>query len=106
MLKFINKRPNSGLLMSTARNQYDLATNKDFMKNIKNLLRYSQKNSKIVYFSYTMPPIMVTLETSRADKVSKIVLKVVKEDFGYTCKKLCLLLLSFFHASPLDAIKH
>ena len=47
----------------------------------KNLNKY-----KIMDFLYTTPPIMVTWQAPRADKVSKIVLKVVQEDFGNTRK--------------------
>ena len=47
-------------------------------------------------FLYTTPPIMVTWQAPRADKVSRIVLKVVQEDFGNTCKKLYWLHSPFF----------
>ena len=40
---------------------------------------------------------MVTTQAPRADKVSKIVLKVIQEDFGNTCKKSYWLHLPFFH---------
>ena len=44
---------------------------------------------------YTNPPIMVTRQALRADRVSKIVVKVVQEDFDKTCEKSYWL--SFFH---------
>ena len=46
-------------------------------RNIKNSLRYTPKTLKSMNFLYTTPPIMVTWQAPRADKVSKIVLKVV-----------------------------
>ena len=53
---------------------------------------------------------MVTRQAPRADNVSKIVLKVVKENFDNICKTLCWLHFHFFHeffyqgVPPLDAI--
>ena len=47
-------------------------------------------------FLYTTPPIMVTWQTPRAYKVSKIVLKVFREDFGNTCRKTSWLHSLFF----------
>ena len=55
-------------------------------KNSKNSAGYSHQTSKILDFLYTKPQIMVTWQALRADKVSKIVLKVVQEDFGNTSK--------------------
>ena len=49
-------------------------------RNITNSPRYSQKTS------YTALSIMVTWQAPSADKASKIVLKVVQEDFYNTCK--------------------
>ena len=65
-------------------------------RNIKNSLRYTQKTLKIIDFLYTTPPMMVTWQAPRADKASKIVLKVVQEDFGNTSKKSSWLHLPFF----------
>ena len=57
------------------------------MKNIKNSLKYAPKTSKIMDFLYTTLPILVTRQTPRADKISKIVVKAVQEDFDDTYKK-------------------
>ena len=65
-------------------------------RNIKNSPRYSQKTWKIMDFLYTIPWITVTWQIPRADKVSKVVLKVVQEDFSNTSKKLFWLHLPFF----------
>ena len=43
---------------------------------------------------YTIPPIMVT--APRAEKVSKIDLEVVQEDFGKTCKNNINCICRFF----------
>ena len=59
------------------------------------LLGYATKTSKIIDFLYTTPPIMVRWQTPRAEEVSKIVLKVAKDDFDNNCKKLYLLYLLF-----------
>ena len=61
--------------------------NPENFRNIKNSLRYSNKTSTIMDFVYTNPPIMVTSQAPRADKVSEVVSKVPQEDFDYTCKK-------------------
>ena len=44
-------------------------------------------------FLYTTPPLMVSWQAIRADKV----LKIVKEDFDNTCKKSYWLYMPFFH---------
>ena len=46
-------------------------------------------------FLYTTPPILVTWQAPRADKVTKIVLKVARDDFGHTSKKSYWLHLPF-----------
>ena len=45
---------------------------------------------------YTIPPIMVTWQAPRADKVSKIDLELVQEDFGKTCKNRIDCICRFF----------
>ena len=71
-------------------------------RNIKNSPRYTQKTSKIMDFLYNTPPIMVTWQAFRADEVSKIILKVIREDIGKknldTCKKSYWLHLPFYLA--------
>ena len=57
------------------------------MKKYQNFAKITPKNLKIMDFLHTTPPIMVTREAPRDDKVSQIVLKVAQEDFGNTCKK-------------------
>ena len=50
-------------------------------------------------FLYTNSPMMVMWQTPRADKVSKIVLKVPQEDFSNTNKKSYWLHLPFFFSA-------
>ena len=56
-------------------------------------------------FVYTTPPIMVTWQTPKADKVSKIILKVVQEDFDNICKKWYRLHLMFFSFTKFSTIR-
>ena len=64
-------------------------------KNITNSLRYATETSKIVDFLYNNPSIMVTWQTPRADKISKIVSKVLQEDFNNT-KIILIVFAGFF----------
>ena len=79
------------MLITTSR--YDVATKKDFTKKYQKL---AEIFSKILDFMYTTSPIMVTWQAFKANKVLKIVLKVVQEDFCNTCKKSYWLHLPFF----------
>ena len=67
------------------------------MDKYQKLAEIYSKNLKIMDFLYTTPPIMDTWQAVRADKVSKIVLKVVQEDFGNTCKKIILIAFAVFY---------
>ena len=57
-------------------------------KNIKTRWDILKKTSKIVDFVYDNPPIIVMWQALRVDKVSKIILKVVQDDFDNNFKKL------------------
>ena len=61
----------------------DLAIEKDFTKKYKKSRRDILKKPR----KSKTPPIIVTRQPPKADKFSKISLKVVQEDFGNICKK-------------------
>ena len=68
---------------------------KDFMKKYQNLAEIFSENLENRVFLVYHPSIMVTWQVLRADKVSKIILKVVQEDFDIICKEFYWFLLLF-----------
>ena len=69
-------------------------------KILRTLMRYSQKNLKIVDFVYITPPIIVKWQALRFDKVSKIICQKLScpRGFGWHVKKIKLIAFAvYFH---------